>query len=101
MDDIDKKSLSERDFISKFILPGITNAGWNLESQICEEVFFTDGRIFVKGKKTVRGERKRADIILSYKRNLPIAVVDAKDDKYYVSDGIQLALAYAETPRII
>ena len=95
--DIDKKSLSERDVISKFILPAITNAGWSLESQVREEVSFTDGRIFVKGKTTVRGERKRADIILSYKPNLPIAVIEAKDNKHYVSDGIQQALAYAET----
>ena len=43
--DIDKKSLSERDFISKFILPSITNAGWSLESQVREEVTFTDDRI--------------------------------------------------------
>ena len=95
--DIDKKSLSERDIISKFILPSITNAGWSLESQVREEVTFTDGRIFVKGKTTVRGERKRADIILSYKPNLPIAVIEAKDNNHYISDGIQQALAYAET----
>ena len=95
--DIDKKSLSERDIISKFILPSITNAGWSLESQIREEVTFTDGRIFVKGKTINRGERKRADIILSYKTNIPIAVIEAKDNNHYISDGIQQALAYAET----
>ena len=95
--DIDKKTLSERDIISKFILPSITNAGWSLESQVREEVTFTDGRIFVKGKTTVRGERKRADIILSYKQNLPIAVIEAKDNNHYISDGIQQAIAYAET----
>ena len=95
--DIDKKSLSERDIISKFILPSITNAGWSLESQVREEVTFTDGRIFVKGKTINRGERKRADIILSYKTNIPIAVIEAKDNNHYISDGIQQALAYAET----
>lgn len=56
------KALSERDIISKFILPAIKNAGWQ-ERQIREEVMFTDGRIFVKGQKTVRGKRKRADIV--------------------------------------
>ena len=95
--EVNKKDLSERDIVSKFILPSIINAGWNLDAQIREEVSFTDGRIFVKGKKTVRGERKRADIVLSYKPNMPIAVIEAKDNKHYVSDGIQQALAYAET----
>ena len=94
---MNKKDLSERDIITKFILPGIVKAGWNVDAQVREEVSFTDGRIFVKGKKTVRGERKRADIILSYKPNLPIAVIEAKDNNHYVSDGIQQALAYAET----
>ena len=56
--------LSERDVITKFILPEIEQAGWNKQSQIREEVSFTDGRIFVKGKKTKRGKVKRADIIL-------------------------------------
>ena len=56
------KALSERDIISKFILPAIKNAGWQ-KRQIREEVTFTDGRIFVKGQKTVRGKRKRADIV--------------------------------------
>ena len=95
--EVNKKDLSERDIVSKFILPGITNAGWSLDTQIREEVSFTDGRIFVKGKTVVRGQKKRADIILYYKPNMPIAVVEAKDNNHYVSDGIQQALAYAET----
>ena len=95
--EVNKKDLSERDIVSKFILPGITNAGWSLDTQIREEVSFTDGRIFVKGKTVVRGQKKRADIILYYKPNMPIAVVEAKDNKHYVSDGIQQALSYAQT----
>ena len=95
--EVNKKDLSERDIVSKFILPGITNAGWSLDTQIREEVSFTDGRIFVKGKTVVRGQKKRADIILYFKPNMPIAVVEAKDNKHYVSDGIQQALSYAQT----
>ena len=52
-----KKELSERDICTKFILPALVKAGWNAEKQIREEVFFTNGRIFVKGNKTARGSK--------------------------------------------
>ena len=58
---VSKKDLSERDICTKYILPALAKAGWNIDRQIREEVFFTNGRIFVKGDKAVRGERKRAD----------------------------------------
>jgi type I restriction enzyme R subunit len=69
-----KSSLSERDIITKFILPAIEKSGWNKQTQIREEVTFTAGRIFVKGRQTKRGEKKRADIILYYKPNIPVAI---------------------------
>jgi len=47
---MNKKELSERDIITQFILPAIKNAGWDIEKQVREEVYFTDGRIYVKGK---------------------------------------------------
>ncbi|MEB2309807.1 MAG: DEAD/DEAH box helicase family protein [Candidatus Brocadiaceae bacterium] len=91
-----KKDLSERDICTQFILPALVKAGWNVEKQIREEVFFTDGRIFVKGKKTVRGKRKRADFILYLKPNIPLAVIEAKDNNHSVGAGLQQALGYAE-----
>ncbi|MBW7898967.1 Type-1 restriction enzyme R protein [Candidatus Brocadiaceae bacterium B188] len=91
-----KKDLSERDICTQFILPALVKAGWNVEKQIREEVFFTDGRIFVKGKKTVRGKRKRADFILYLKPNIPLAVIEAKDNNHSVGAGLQQALEYAE-----
>ena len=91
-----KKELSERDIVTKYIIPAIEKAGFNKQSKIREEVSFTNGRIFVKGKKTKRGERKRADIILYYKQNIPIAVLEAKDNNHTVSAGMQQALEYAE-----
>ena len=94
---IEKKYLSERDIVTKFIIPAIEESGWNKQTQLREEVSFTNGRIFVKGKKTKRGEKKRADIILYYKPNIPVAVVEAKDNKHSVGDGMQQALDYAET----
>ncbi len=91
-----KKDLSERDICTQFILPALTKAGWNVEKQIREEVYFTNGRIFVKGNKTARGERKRADFILYIKPNIPIAVIEAKDNNHSVGAGLQQALDYAE-----
>ena len=93
----EKHNLSERDIVTKFIIPAIEESGWNKQTQLREEVSFTNGRIFVKGKKTKRGEKKRADIILYYKPNIPVAVVEAKDNKHSVGDGMQQALDYAET----
>ena len=92
-----KKSMSERDTITKYILPAIEASGWDKQSQIREEVTFTAGRIFVKGRQTKRGEKKRADIILYYKPNIPVAVIEAKDNNHSVGAGLQQALGYAET----
>ena len=91
-----KKELSERDICTQFILPALRKAGWDIERQVREEVYFTNGRIFVKGHKTARGERKRADFILYLKPNIPIAVIEAKDNTYSVGSGMQQALGYAE-----
>jgi len=91
---IDKKSLSERDICSKFITPAIQSAGWNIQTQVLEEVSFTDGKIYVRGKMTARGERKRADYLLYYQDN-PIAIIEAKDNRHSVRAGIQQALNYA------
>ncbi len=91
-----KKELSERDICTQFILPALVKAGWDVSKQVREEVYFTDGRIFVKGNKTVRGERKRADFILYLKPNIPVAVIEAKDNNHSVGAGLQQALGYAK-----
>lgn len=93
----DKKNLTERDICSKYITPAVTGAGWDLHSQIREEVSFTKGRIIVRGKLHTRGEQKRADYILYYKSNIPLAVIEAKDNSHSVGAGMQQALNYAET----
>lgn len=94
---MNKKDLSERDICTKFITPAVIDAGWDLHTQIREEVSFTKGRIIVRGKLHTRGEIKRADYILYYKSNIPLAVIEAKDNKHSVNAGIQQALNYAET----
>ena len=93
----DKKSFSERDICTKFITPAVTRAGWDLHTQIREEVSFTKGRIIVRGRLHTRGELKRADYILYYKSNIPVAVIEAKDNTHSVGAGMQQALNYAET----
>jgi type I restriction enzyme, R subunit len=91
-----KKELSERDICTKYIQPALEKAGWNPLTQIREEVSFTDGRIYVKGNLSIRGKRKRADYILYYKPNIPIAIIEAKDNKHSIKAGIQQGLNYAE-----
>ncbi|MCA0428398.1 MAG: DEAD/DEAH box helicase family protein [Bacteroidetes bacterium] len=93
---IDKKTLSERDICTKFITPALEKSGWNRLTQLLEEVSFTDGKIYVRGKLTARGNQKRADYILYYKPNIPIAIIEAKDNKHSVRAGIQQALDYAQ-----
>lgn len=91
-----KKDLSERDICTKYINPALEKSGWDMHKQVREEVSFTDGRIFVKGNLSTRGKRKRADYILYYKPNIPIAIIEAKDNKQTVRAGIQQGLEYAE-----
>jgi type I restriction enzyme R subunit len=92
---MNKKSLSERDICTKFITPALVKSGWDTHLQILEELSFTDGKIYVRGKLTARGTRKRADYILYYKPNIPIAIIEAKDNNHSVRAGIQQALDYA------
>lgn len=90
-----KKSLSERDICTKYITPALEKAGWNIETQIREEVTFTAGRVYVKGHLHTRGKKKRADYILYYKPNIPIAIIEAKDNNHSVRAGIQQGLDYS------
>ncbi len=85
---MDKKLLNERDICSKFITPAVKQAGWDDMTQIREEVNFTKGRIIVRGKLVTRGKAKRADYILYYKPNIPIAIIEAKDNNHSVSAGL-------------
>jgi type I restriction enzyme R subunit len=96
---MDKKALTETDIRTKFITPAIAGEGgskWNVMTQMLEERYFTKGRVIVRGKTTTRGEAKKADYILFYKPNIPLAVVEAKDNNHAVGAGMQQALDYAE-----
>jgi type I restriction enzyme R subunit len=96
---MNKKDLTEADIRTKFITPAILGqdgSKWDVMTQMREEYFFTKGRVIVQGKTTTRGEPKKADYILSYKPNLMLAVVEAKDNNHSVGAGMQQALEYAE-----
>lgn len=92
---MNKKALTERDICSKFINPAICKAGWDFDLQVREEHSFTAGRIKVLGKLHTRGKVLRADYILYHQPNLPLAVIEAKDNNHRVGDGMQQALEYA------
>ena len=94
---MNKKDLTERDICTKFITPAVQQAGWDPMAQIREQVHFTKGRIIVRGKLVTRGKAKFADYILYYKPNIPIALIEAKDNNHPVGGGMQQALDYAAT----
>jgi type I restriction enzyme, R subunit len=96
---MNKKQLTEADIRTKFITPALVGssvAKWNVMTQLREEVFFTKGRVIVRGKTVRRGEAKKADYILYFKPGVPIAVIEAKDNNHSVGAGMQQALEYAE-----
>lgn len=96
---MNKKALTGADIRTKFITPalvGVSGDKWNVLTQLREEAYFTKGRVIVRGKTVKRGEAKKVDYLLSYKPNIPIAVIEAKDNNHSVGDGMQQALEYAE-----
>jgi type I restriction enzyme R subunit len=93
---MNKKQLSEADICAKFITPAIVAAKWDEHTQLRREVHFTKGQIHVRGKMTVRGKSNFADYILYYKPNIPIAIVEAKDNNHAIGDGLQQGLRYGE-----
>jgi type I restriction enzyme R subunit len=94
---MDKKKMSEIEICMKYITPALEKSQWDVEKQIRREVSFTAGKIMVYGKTVKRGVRKRADYILYHKPNIPLAIIEAKDNKHSVGDGMQQGLEYSET----
>jgi type I restriction enzyme R subunit len=97
---MNKKEVTEADIRTKFITLNLIGTGgwkWDVMTQLREEVYFTKGRVILRGKTTKRGEAKKVDYLLYYKPNIPIAVIEAKDNNHAVGDGMQQALEYAES----
>jgi type I restriction enzyme R subunit len=91
-----KRGLSERDICTKYITPAVVARGWDVETQLRENVHLTKGRVIVRGRMVRRGQGKFADYVLYYKPNLPLAIIEAKDNNHRVGDGMQQGLGYAE-----
>ena len=87
--------MNEEDTKLKLITPAIENAGWDKKTQMFCEYSFTDGEIVVRGKVTSRKKPRRADYLLTYFPNMPLAIVEAKDTKHSVGDGMQQGISYA------
>ncbi|PKK96622.1 MAG: restriction endonuclease subunit R, partial [Tenericutes bacterium HGW-Tenericutes-3] len=86
---------TEEDIKLRYITPAIQQAGWD-KTQFRMEYFFTDGQVLVRGKVVRRGARKKADYILMSKSgNLPLAIVEAKDNEHSIGSGMQQAIEYA------
>ena len=90
-----RRTLSEMDICRMYITPAIKAAGWDLKKQVREQRTFTKGRKIIDGKVIKQGKKKRADYILYYKSNLPLAVIEAKDSSQSIGAGMQQALDYA------
>ncbi|QQS21842.1 DEAD/DEAH box helicase family protein [Candidatus Saccharibacteria bacterium] len=96
---MNKSTLTEAEIRTRYITPAILAAGWPLDAVREEFVYFTKGRIEVRGKLSVRKDAKRVDYLLMRNdgTNTPLAVVEAKDNKHGVGDGMQQAVEYAES----
>lgn len=98
MDSKEKKQLSETDICDLFITPAIKNSGWVPLKQIRREVTLAPGPIVIRGNISSRNKKKKkfADYVLFWEPGVPVAIVEAKDNKHTVSQGMQQALGYAE-----
>ncbi len=94
---ISDRAMNEADTCREYVLPKLRQAGWEQKSHsITEQRTFTDGRIIALGNKVKRGRQRRADYILQYRRDFPIAVVEAKPNYKSPAEGLQQAKEYAE-----
>ena len=90
-------ALNEADTCRRYIVPKLQAVGWDDEPhRINEQVTFTDGRIIVSGRQGRRRPGKRADYILRYRPDMPMAVVEAKPSYATPGQGLQQAKEYAE-----
>jgi type I restriction enzyme R subunit len=89
--------LNEADTCRVYVTPKLREAGWEQHPHsITEQYRFTDGRVEVRGSVVRRREQKRADYLLRYTRDFPIAVVEAKPEFADLGAAMQQAKDYAE-----
>jgi type I site-specific restriction endonuclease len=84
--------MTEADTCRKFVTPRLAAAGWAAAPHaLGEQRSFTSGRIIVAGGKVRRNKQKRADYLLYYRRDYPLAVVEAKEISLPAETGVQQA----------
>lgn len=88
--------MTEEDVKVKYITPALQDRNWDIKTQMRFEYYFTDGKINVRGNTAQRGKGKKVDYLLYYRSNMPIAVIEAKDNEHQVADGLQQGIDYAE-----
>lgn len=93
---LDKKQMTEEDIKLNFITPAIIAKGWQDKITMETKVQFTDGKVNLRGNLVSREAPKKADYILYFNKNNPLAVVEAKDNNHSVSFGMQQAKLYAQ-----
>ena len=87
---LSKSEMTDDDIKLRYITPAIERK-WDKNTQMRMEYCFTDGRVIVRGNTVARGKRKKADYVLYYRRNLPLAIVEAKDNNHSVGAGSHIA----------
>jgi type I restriction enzyme R subunit len=89
--------MTEADTCRELVTPKLVESGWSASPHsIGEQRSFTNGRIIVAGGKVRRGKQRRADYLLYYRRDFPLAVVEAKELGLPAESGVQQAREYAE-----
>ena len=93
----DSFKITEADTCRDYITPQLKESKWGInDNLISEQHYFTKGRIVLNEDSANRLKGKKADYILRYKSELPIAIVEAKALDEDASDGVQQAKEYAE-----
>lgn len=87
--------MTEEEVKLNYITPAIENAGW-IKKQIKMEYSINAGKIVVRGNVAKRLPKKKADYVLFYKENIPLAIVEAKDNNHNIGDGMFQAQEYAD-----
>lgn len=89
--------MTEADTCREFVTPALQVAGWAQSPfAIGEQHSITPGRIVLVNGKARRAKAKRADYILYYRRDFPLAVVEAKEAGLPAENGVQQARDYAQ-----
>ena len=93
---LSKKQMTEEDVKFHYITPALVAKGWKDKLTMETAVKLTDGKVSLKGNLAVREPPKKADYLLYFCANNPVAVVEAKDNNHSVSQGLQQAIMYAQ-----